>query len=128
MNNTKINYAAVAIAAVPYWLLGAAWFTILSRQWLAGVGKTVQQLRQQGGSPAVPYVIALVCNLIFAYVLAWVIAQTGDQSAARGVKLGALVWLGFVATAMATEYVFEARSLQFFAITAGYPLVGAWKK
>ncbi len=48
-----------------------------------------------------------------------------------------MLWLGFVATSTATNYVFEGRSMQIFAINAGYPLVGmlmmgavvgGWKK
>jgi len=47
------------------------------------------------------------------------------------------LWLGLIASTFATEYVFEARSLQIFVVNTGYPLVGillmgiilgAWKK
>jgi uncharacterized membrane protein YdcZ (DUF606 family) len=120
-----------------YWLLGAAWFTILSKQWLAGMGKTMEQLQHEGGSPAVAYVVAFLSNVVIAYVLAWLVFRTGEQTATRGLKLGALLWIGLVATTMGTEFVFEGRSLEIFVITAGYPLVGTllmgaivggWKK
>ncbi len=136
MSTGRINLLAVGVAAVTYWLLGAAWFTLLTRPWLAGIGKTQEQLRQ-AGSPALAYVVALVCNLLMAYVIAWVIVATGEQTALRGIKVAALLWVGLVGAAMATEFVFEARSLQIFAIVAGYPLVGgvimgailgAWKR
>ena len=137
MNAGKINILAVVVAAVVYWLLGAAWFTVLSKAWLAGIGKTMEQLKQEGGSPALAYVVALVCNLIMACVLSWLVIQTGEQTAMRGIGLGALLWMGLVGTSIGTEYVFESRSLQIFAITGGYPLVGlvlmgaivgGWKK
>ena len=69
--------------------------------------------------------------------LGWLILATGPQTAARGVMIALAVWAGFIASAFATEYVFEGRSLQIFAINTGYPLVGllimgivlgAWKK
>ncbi len=137
MNQARMNYAAVVVAAVLYWLLGAAWFTILSKQWLAGIGKTMEQLQQEGGSPAVAYAVAFLSNVVLAYVLAWLVVRTGEQTAARGMQLGALLWIGLVATTMGTEFVFEGRSLEGFVITAGYPLVGmllvgaivgGWKK
>lgn len=135
MSAGRINLFAVGVAAVVYWLLGAVWFTLLMRPWLAGIGKTQEQLRQ-AGSPALAYLVALVSNLLMAYVIAWVVVAMG-QTALGGMKVAALLWLGLVGAAMATEFIFEARSLQSFAIIAGYPLVGglimgailgAWKR
>jgi hypothetical protein len=37
--------------------------------------------------------------------------------------VGAFLWV-LIGAAFATEYAFEARSIQIFAINAGYPLVG----
>lgn len=92
---------------------------------------------QQTGNATMAYIVAFICNLVLVYMLAWVLIHTGEQTAARGMKVGALLWLGLVATTTATEYVFEVRSLEIFAINAGHPLVGmlimgaivgAWKK
>ena len=136
MGEARINLIAVAVAAIVYWLLGAGWFTVLKQPWLAGVGKTEEQLRQSS-SAGMAYVVALVCNLLMAYVIAWVVISTGPQTAMRGMMIAALLWVGLAGAAIATEHAFEARSLQFFFISAGYPLVGglimgaivgAWKK
>ena len=137
MGDARINILAVVVAAVVYWLLGAGWFTILQKPWLAGIGKTMEQLQRDGASPAIAYTVAFVCNLIMAYALGWVLVCTGEQTALRGVMIGALMWIGLVATSFGTAYVFEGRSISIFAISAGYPLaglaimgaiVGAWKK
>jgi uncharacterized protein DUF1761 len=136
MKNVKINPVAVGSAGVSYWLLQAGWYTLFSRQWLAGVGKTMAEL-QSGGNPILPYLIALVSDVVLAYVVAWTIARTGEQTAARGAGLGFLLWLGLIATTIATNYTFEARSFQFYVINAGCSLaglvlvgalVGAWRK
>jgi hypothetical protein len=124
MSTGKINIWAVLVAAVVYWMLGAAWFTILSNPWLASIGKTMDQLKQEGVNPGVAYGVAFVCNLIIAYVLDWVVITTGEQTAMRGIMLGALLWVGFVGTTIGTAHIFEARSLEGFVLTAGYPLVG----
>ncbi len=58
-----------------------------------------------------------------AYVLAWLIVHTGQQTVMGGLRLAALVWLGFIAAVIGPMYAFQAFSLLFFAITAGYPLV-----
>jgi hypothetical protein len=137
MNTGKLNIWAVVLAAVAYWLLGAAWFTVLSKPWLVSIGKTMDQLTREGVNPGVAYGVAFVANLIIAYVLDWVIVSTGEQTWLRGLTIGALMWIGFVGTTIGTAHIFEARSLEGFVLTAGYPLVGmllmgaivgGWKK
>jgi hypothetical protein len=72
MKTGGINIWAVVVAAVVYWLLGAAWFTLLSKPWLDSIGKTMEQLTKEAVSPGIAYGVALVCNLIIAYVIGWV--------------------------------------------------------
>jgi hypothetical protein len=137
MSDTSPKVVAVIVAAVLHWLLGAVWFTTMKQAWLTGIGKTNEQLMASGIPAWLPHVVTLLANLVMAYVLGWLILATGPQTAARGVMIALAVWAGFIASAFATEYVFEGRSLQIFAINTGYPLVGllimgivlgAWKK
>jgi hypothetical protein len=62
---------------------------------------------------------------------------TSPQTAVRAMKIGAVLWLGFVLTTWATENVFEVRAYALFAINTGFwligmvtmgAIVGAWKK
>ena len=128
---------ALGVAAVAHWLLGAGWFSLFKNQWLVGIGKTPEQLAASGMPGWMPHVVTLVANLVMAYVLGWLIVATGPQNAMRGMQVAVIVWAGLVASSFATEYVFEAKSLEIFAINTGYPLVGllimgavlgAWKK
>lgn len=136
MDGRETNYVAVVTAAAVHFVLGALWFSALMHPWLAGIGKTYQDLAREG-SPVIAYVVAFASDLVLAWVLSWLIRATGCDSMAGGILTGAVLWLGFVATTTATEYVFEARSFEVFAINAGYPLagmlimgglLGAWKK
>ncbi|HXJ91660.1 MAG TPA: DUF1761 domain-containing protein [Terriglobia bacterium] len=136
MSGERVNYPAVILAAVVHFVLGSIWFTVLQRPWLASVGKTLAELRQQGNA-TLAYVVAFGANLIIASVLARLMIALGKTGVACGMGLAALLWLGFTATTMATALVFEAQSLEAFAVIAGYPLVGmllmgailgAWKK
>jgi len=136
MNGGRVNYPAVVLAAVAHFVLGAIWFTVLQRPWLASMGKTLNELRQQGNA-TLAYVVAFGANLVIAGVLAHLMIAMGRTTIVGGMSLAALLWLGFTVTTMATAFVFEARSLDAFAILAGYPLVGmlvmgailgGWKK
>jgi len=119
----KTNWLAVIAAAIAHFVLGALWFSGMKDAWLAGTGKTEQELLQQG-SPAMAYSIAFVCNLIMALVLAKVIAASGRWSATGGMRVGLVLGFGLAFTAIITELVFEARPPQFMLIAGGYPVVG----
>lgn len=119
----KLNYAAIVVATVVYWLIQAGWYTVLGKQWLAAVGKTVAELQQHGNSP-IPYIVSFVCDLIVACVLAWILARIGEPSVVKGAVLGAILALGIVATALMTQYLFEQRTLALFLINSGGALVG----
>lgn len=134
-NSPKI--LAVIAAAIAHWLLGAVWFTTMKQQWLAGLGSTSEQLMSRGIPAWLPHVVTLIANCLLAYVIGWVILATGSQTLVRGIGVAAFLWLGIAASVFATELAFEAKPLSFFAIVAGYPLVGmmimgavlgGWKK
>jgi hypothetical protein len=124
MPTVRHNPAAIAVATLVYFFLGAAWFTMFMQPWLAGIGRTMEQLKASGVPPWLGYVVALVMTAILAISLSWIIQATGTQTATRGATIAAALWLGFVFTTWATEYAFEARGLPILAINTGYPLVG----
>ena len=134
----KVNWAAVIVAAVVHFILGAVWFTLLSEQWLAGIGKTKEDLMAHQSSTAYTYIVAFLCNIVIARVLAQVIIATSpNPDWKHGLRVAFYAWGGFVATTFLTAYVFELRTVQIWMINAGYPLVGmlimgailgAWQK
>ncbi len=128
---------AVVAAATLHWLLGAFWFTVFKTQWIQGVGRTPEQLGASSQPAWLPHVVTLAANLALASTLGWVILATGPPTLLRGIEVAVVLWAGIAASVFATEYVFEARTLQIFAINSGYPLVGmmlmgavlgAWKR
>lgn len=123
MDGHSPNMPAVVVAAIAYWMLGAPWFSMLQKPWLLGIGKTVEQIHASGMPKWLPHVVTLIANFAMAYVLGWLIVALGWQGLAHGAQVGAFLWV-LIGAAFATEYAFEARSIQIFAINAGYPLVG----
>jgi hypothetical protein len=110
---------------------------VFMNSWLAGIGRTMEWLMSQPHITApLQYGVALLCSFVTAAVLSVSIQASGEQTLFRGIKVGAVVWLGFVATTFAKDYIFEIRPLSLYAINAGYCLidlvlmgaiVGAWK-
>jgi hypothetical protein len=123
MNDEKIGIIPVIVAALPYIFLGYPWFSLFRDPWFEGGGLTVEQLiNGPGYLPA--FTVSIICSIVMAYILALLIIKTGKRTFARGIKTGILLWLGFIATVLGTQYIFEARSIAYFGITAGYPLLG----
>ena len=123
MENKKINHTAVIVAAIPYTLLGYPWFAIFRDPWFEGGGLTVEQLMNGPGYPTA-FSIAIISSILIAYTLAFFVNRTGEPTVSRSIKIGLLIWAGFILPLLVTQYSFEARSLAYFAITCGYPLIG----
>ncbi len=132
----KTNYAAVIVAAIAYWLLGAVWFGVLfSKPWMDYEHMTVEQAKSI--NPVLPYVISFVLNLLIAFVLAQLIQWRSAYTASRGAAVGAILWIGILGPITFTTYMYEMRPKELFAINEFYPLaglilmgtiLGAWKK
>ncbi len=137
MTPVRHNWPAIAVATLVYFALGSAWFIPLQTPWLAGIGKTEQQIMDAGIPMWITFGSAAVTTFVIAIFLSWLIQLTGTTSALGGIKIAAWAWLGLVFTTWSTEYAFEARALRLLAITTGYCLtgmllmgaiLGAWKR
>ncbi len=135
----RVNWKSVIVASMVYFIGAGVWFTLLKQPYLLGIGKTEEEmLRQAGGHVVYPYIVAFLCTIVIARVLAQVIVATSaNPTTVHGLRVAFYAWGGFVATTFLTEYVFELRSVSIFLITAGYPLIGmlimggilgAWQK
>jgi Protein of unknown function (DUF1761) len=119
----KINYVAVVVCAVVYWLLGGLWYGLLfGKQWMALENMTIEQGRSMNS--ALPYIVTFVLNLLIAYVLAQICSWRNANTAGRGAAIGVLLWVGIVAPIAYTTHMYEMRPKELFAINEFYPLVG----
>jgi hypothetical protein len=120
----RVNWAAVGVSGIVYWLFQAGWFTVFSQAWQNGLRMSAEELAAYKAHPNfIPYVIALVCNLILAFIIARVLTLGGVWGLVRGFRIGLLVGL-VAALAMLTEMHFELKPWQFIAVSAGAPVVG----
>ena len=119
----KTNYAAVFIAALAYWLLGAVWYGVLfGARWTVLEKVSVEQAKSM--NPVVPYVVSFVLNILIAYSLAQICIWRNANTIGRGASVGVLLWIGFVGPITFTTYMYEMRPTELFAINQFYPLAG----
>lgn len=121
--NVSVNYLAVLVGAVAAMGIGALWYSplLFGKQWMALLGKTMATIDKSKANRA--YGITAVMALLTSYVLAHIVAYTKADTLALGLQAGFWVWLGFVATTMATTMLFEDRPVKLYLINAGYHLV-----
>lgn len=122
MHLANINWLAVIIAAVAGWLVGAVWYSVLSKQWLAAQGKTMETAKQDAAGQSLPVllIVVFVANLIMAVMLSGIMTHVGPFTVRSGMISGALIWFGFVITAIATNYAFQGRKPMLTVIDGGY--------
>ena len=114
----SVSWLAVLVATVLGFVLGALWYgPLFGGAWMAEHGFTEDQLRRDF-NPATTYGTTFVLGLVAAYVFGLFIGPGPDLWVATitGLALG----LAWVATSIATNYLFERRSGRLLLINGGY--------
>lgn len=115
----NISILAVILAALAFFFLGALWYTILfGKPWRSEMGITEEQMQT-------PNPMLFVWSILVAAVIAVTLAiLIGDTGTSYGLKVGAGTGFGIGAAVMAQNCVYEGKSVRFFAINAGYVVIG----
>jgi hypothetical protein len=116
----ETNYVAVFAAAIAGWLLGAAWYGVLGKQWMTALGWDEAKINGPRQIPVVAMIISFIALLIMAYLLAGIMAHMGPASVRIGAISGALVWLGFSITTMSVNNAFQMRNPMLTIIDGGH--------
>jgi hypothetical protein len=128
----RINWLAVIVGAVLYFLFGWLWYGLLfGKQWMAYEGKT------QMSQDMTALIVSVVVALILSFGVAVALSHDDNRTAAHGAQFGVFFGLFFLASTMLQGSMYEGRPLGFWAINAGYEVIGlvilgllhgAWKK
>jgi hypothetical protein len=118
---TDVPWVGVIVAAVAGIVIGFIWYMpqVFGRRWASAAGVKLPS----GMPPAMTLVGGAVIALVTAYVLALFIGATGADDIVAGAVVGAVAWLGFVATWGANTVFYENRSWEYFGINVAYALV-----
>ncbi|HEY5038689.1 MAG TPA: DUF1761 domain-containing protein [bacterium] len=128
----QINYGAVFVAAVAYFLLGWAWHSSLlfMKPWAKemGLDKLNKKEKEKRMKEMPKGMIGnFLAVLVTAYVLAHSVSsarQMNFSGLTAGLTIGFWVWLGYIATTLLNTVLWEGRSWKLYFINVGYHLVG----
>jgi hypothetical protein len=135
----QLNWLAVLVGAVVYFVIGAAWFApaVFGRPWMAAIGWDESRPRPEMNpisyvGPAAFYLVASTATGVLA-------AATGTDTLEEGITLGLVVGLGYALVVTATDAVFDPNKPKpwtWFVISGAYHVVslilvgailGAWQ-
>lgn len=125
MPTATVNIAAILVAALLTFVLGAFWYSpiLFARQWMQAQGYTpekIAEMKKRGVTRA--YVVSALCYFVMAYVVALLASYTNSTTVVQGLWLGLLAWLGFAATIGLTGNMFSEKPIAAWVIDAGYQL------
>ncbi len=120
LNVAGLNWWAILVATAAAFVLGGIWYgPVFGKAWMAAIGKTEDDLQP---SP-MPFIISFFTALLTCIVLAMLIGGLGIATLGGGMAMGALVGVGFIATAMASDTAFCGWGMRLFLIQSGYRVV-----
>jgi hypothetical protein len=131
--DVTVNVWAVLVAAVVYFALGAGWYGVLSKPWMAALGFSREDV-EAGSNPAI-YGLTFVLEAVTVFTLAVLLRNSSLAGLAGGASLGALVGIGIWFALMSVTFIYESRKPALFFIDGGYhvlaltiagAILGAW--
>src|SRR5450759_1582108 len=121
----QIAWVPVIVSAGVTFLLGGLWYSLLFKAaWVAAHGYTPEQMesmKKQG--MAKPLLGTFLANLVTAAAFSILVSYLHLSAPIQGVKLGLLVWIGFVATILLIRNFYSTVKFSGFMIDASYQLV-----
>jgi hypothetical protein len=121
-----LNWLAVAVAAIAYFVLGAVWYArpVFGRMWAEAGG--LEMPEGQRPNPVV-FLTPLIGSALSAIALAMIAELTGTDTLGEGITLGIVVAVGFALTISLVTAVFESNKpsrMTWGAVNAGYHVAG----
>lgn len=122
----KVNYPAIAVSAIVFWIFGWLWYDVLFKNaWLAAAGMTPQQMATSGGGGGIyAMVVSLVMAYFLAYGLARILAWRGEKTVGRGAFIGFSMGLLIFGSMTWMDYAFEMRGATLGFINVGFVAIG----
>lgn len=130
MFGVYMNYTSVLVAAVVSYLLGWLWHgALFQKKWMELVGFTKEGMKEASMKPGAlkptaAMVWGFINTVIFAWGLAYVLGASGIAfDLASALTMALVVWIAFVSTTLAGNFLWEGGSRKLYSFNLIYQLV-----
>src|SRR6201987_2909294 len=141
MHFLGVNLWAVLVSAIATMVVVFLWYSpaLFANPWMKLMGydpNDKAKISEMQKSAGASYFMSLIASILAAFVLGKLIAVAGFWTAIDGLKIGLVVWLGFVTTVQFKNALFSRQPFRLYMINTGYQLVcyaamgailGAWR-
>lgn len=119
---STLNYVAIFVSALAYWLLGALWYSplLFGKVW----GRLVQPTEDAKKKMAQSMILSLVGFFLICFVMAVFVTHLVPADPVRGSKIAVAAAAGFMFLPKLTNMLYANTSATVLLIDSGYHGVG----
>ncbi len=121
----EVNLVRVLIAAIVSMIVGSLWYgPLFGKTWmkLMGINKnSINKSKKKGMWKS--YLVMFIGSLINFSVLGILVSVFGATNVSGAMKVGFLVWIGFVLPLMLGSVLWEGKPVKLYFLNAAYQLV-----
>ena len=109
-----VNYIALLVASVVGYIIPMIWYAppLFGKQWMKYAG-----IKEMKMSPSVMF-FGFIITIVFNFVIAWIVSLANAATFVQGMGIGALLWLGFIATSQLDGVLYVKKPLALYWITS----------
>ena len=119
-----MGFLAVIVAAAAGFGVGAIWYGIFAKPWMADTGIKVGPDGKPENTSPVPYVLAAVAMILVAGMMRHTFAMSGIDTVTNGVVSGLGIGLFFISPWIMINNGYGDRPFRLTLIDGGYATVG----
>lgn len=116
-----MSVLAILSAGFTGWAFGALYYGLVSKEWLS-IAAISRDMRAMMAAPeegaGLALFLSFAAQMVMAGILALILSQMPPPSALKGVLVGLMLWLGFVATSLGVSSAYRRGTLAETAIDA----------
>jgi hypothetical protein len=114
-----VNLLVVLVAGIVHFAVGMIWYSpfLFAKMWMELTG-----VKEMKPTPIV-LVLGILGSIVTAYVLANIVVFAGAKTVLDGVIAGVMVEIGFIATLLLGDMLFEKKPFKLFVLRNAYNLV-----
>ena len=109
-----VNYIALLVASVVGYVIPMIWYAppLFGKQWMKYAG-----IKEMKMSPSL-MLFGFIITLVFNYVIAWVVSLANITTFTNGMGIGALLWLGLIATSQLDAVLYAKKPIGLYWIVS----------
>jgi hypothetical protein len=120
------SYIAILAAALAAWVFGAIWYGVLGKTWMEASGVApdeIERRRKERKMPVAAMAVSFVCEFVMAVLLSLVLATLGVGDVLSGALVGLVLGIGFIATSVLVNNMFQGRKLMLSVIDSAHWII-----